>query len=95
MTFAHPYLLLLLLLLPVLAWLRGRRGQRPAFLYSSVQLVRGITGVTRSRAGVILVRLRWLVLALFIVGLIVNLASGQVSIRFGARGLRLAGFMAI
>ena len=69
MTFAHPYLLLLLLLLPVLAWLRGRRRQRPAFLYSSVQLVRGITGITRSHAGVILVRLRWLVLALFLVGL--------------------------
>jgi Ca-activated chloride channel family protein len=68
-TFAHPYLLLLLLLLPVLAWLRGKRGQRPAFLYSSVQLVRGITGITRSHAGVILVRLRWLVLALFLVGL--------------------------
>jgi hypothetical protein len=31
MTFAHPYLLLLLLLLPLLAWLNGRRGQPPAF----------------------------------------------------------------
>jgi Ca-activated chloride channel family protein len=61
--------LLLLLLLPLLAWLRGKRGQRPAFLYSSVQLVRGITGITRSHAGVILLRLRWLVLALFVVGL--------------------------
>jgi Ca-activated chloride channel homolog len=66
---AHPYLLLLLLLLPALAWLRGRRGQRPAFLYSSVQLVRGITGITRSHAGVILPRMRWLALALFVIGL--------------------------
>jgi hypothetical protein len=32
MTFAHPYFLLLLLLLPLLAWLKGRRGQPPAFL---------------------------------------------------------------
>ncbi len=51
MTFAHPYLLLLLLLLPVLAWLKGRSGRQPAFLYSSVQLVKGIIGITRSRAG--------------------------------------------
>jgi Ca-activated chloride channel family protein len=69
MTFAHPWLLLLLLALPVLAWLRGSRGRPPAFLYSSVQLVRGITGVTRSPAGLFLVRLRWLSLALFIVAL--------------------------
>ena len=40
MTFAHPYLLLLLLLLPLAAWLKGRRGQPPAFVYSSVQLLR-------------------------------------------------------
>jgi len=81
-TFAHPYLLLLLLLLPVLAWLRGKRGQRPAFLYSSVQLVRGITGITRSHAGVILVRLRWLVLALFLVGLArPQLGEGETQIR--------------
>jgi len=81
-TFAHPYLLLLLLLLPVLAWLRGKRGQRPAFLYSSVQLVRGITGITRSHAGVILLRLRWLVLALFLVGLArPQLGEGETQIR--------------
>ena len=69
MTFAHPYFLLLLLLLPVLAWLKGKIGFQPAFLYSSVQLVRGITGITRSRAGSILLKLRWLALALFILAL--------------------------
>src|SRR6266446_8679979 len=69
MTFAHPYFLLLLLLLPVLAWLKGKIGFQPAFLYSSVQLVRGITGITRSRAGSILLTLRWLALALFIIAL--------------------------
>ena len=69
MTFAHPYLLLLLLLLPPLAWLKGRRGSSPAFLYSSVKLVEGLTGVRRSRAGAFLAVLRWLVLALFIVAL--------------------------
>src|SRR5579859_2906832 len=69
MIFAHPYYLLLLLLLPVLAWLKGRRGRQPAFLYSSVQLVKGIIGITRSGAGGILLKLRWLALALFIVAL--------------------------
>jgi Ca-activated chloride channel family protein len=68
-TFAHPYLLLLLLLLPLLAWLKGRRGQPPAFLYSSVQLVRAVLNVTRSRSSALLAALRWLVLALFIVAL--------------------------
>ncbi|HXR46738.1 MAG TPA: VWA domain-containing protein [Candidatus Limnocylindrales bacterium] len=69
MTFAHPYLLLLLLLLPLAAWLKGRRGSPPAFLYSSVRLVAGLTGVRRSRVGALLAALRWLVLALFILAL--------------------------
>lgn len=69
MTFAYPYLLLLLLLLPVLAWLKGRRGSPPAFLYSSVKLVEGLTNVRRSRAGLFLAALRWLTLAIFIVAL--------------------------
>ncbi|MBU6402727.1 MAG: VWA domain-containing protein [Verrucomicrobia bacterium] len=69
MTFAHPFLLLLLLLLPPLAWMKGRHGRESAFLYSSVQLVKGITGITRSRAGSFLPKLRWLALALFVVAL--------------------------
>jgi Ca-activated chloride channel family protein len=69
MSFAHPYVLLLLLLLPLMAWLKGRHGRQPAFLYSSVQLVKGIVGITRSRAGSILMKLRWLALACFIVAL--------------------------
>lgn len=69
MRFAAPWFLLLLLALPLLAWLKGRRGGQPAFLYSSVGLVKGISGVTRSHAHAILARLRWLALALLIVGL--------------------------
>src|SRR2546422_2582692 len=69
MSFAQPQFLLLLLLLPALAWLKGKVGFQPAFLYSSVQLVRGIMGITRSRAGSILLKLRWLALALFILAL--------------------------
>ncbi len=69
MTFAHPYFLLLLLLLPVLAWLKGKYGQQAAFLYSSVQLVRNVSHVHRTSAGRILLALRWLALGLLIVGL--------------------------
>ncbi|HEY3914635.1 MAG TPA: VWA domain-containing protein [Verrucomicrobiae bacterium] len=70
MTIAHPYVLLLWLLLPVLAWLKGRTGQRnAAFVYSSVDLVRPVTGLKRSRPGAILANLRWLALALFIFAL--------------------------
>jgi Ca-activated chloride channel family protein len=69
MAFAHPWLLLLLLLLPLAAWLKGRRGSSPAFVYSSVKLVAGLTGAKRSRAGAILAALRWLALAAFIVAI--------------------------
>lgn len=69
MTFGKPYILLLLLLLPLLAWLKGRRGSPAAFLYSSVQLMRGLEGLNRSRAGKFLLVFRWLALALFIVAL--------------------------
>lgn len=69
MTFAQPYFLLLLLLLPLLAWLKGRRGQPPAFVYSSVQLARAVLNVSRSRSGAFLASLRWAALALLIVGL--------------------------
>jgi Ca-activated chloride channel homolog len=69
MSFAQPWFLLLLSLLPLLAWLKGRHGRESAFLYSSVQLVKGITSLSRSRAGRFLPKLRWLALALFIVAL--------------------------
>src|SRR5215469_971494 len=69
MAFAHPYFLLLLALLPFLAWLKGKRGTPPAFLYSSLNLVEGLTGVRRSSAGQILAAMRWLALAAFIVAL--------------------------
>ena len=69
MTFGHPYALLLLLLLPLVAWLKGKRGEPPAFVYSSVQLVRGILNLSRTRAGGFLSALRWLALALLIFAL--------------------------
>src|SRR6202012_6041517 len=67
--FGRPWFLLLLLLLPLLAWLKGRRGVPPAFVYSSVQLVRGMQNITRSRSGGFLGALRWLVLGILIIAL--------------------------
>jgi Ca-activated chloride channel family protein len=69
MTLGHPWYLLLLLLLPLAAWLKGKRGRPPAFVYSSVQLVRGILNVTRAKSGGFLAALRWLTLALCIFAL--------------------------
>lgn len=69
MTFAHPILLLLLLLLPAAAWLKGRKGVAPAFVYSSVHLLKGLTGARRSHAGQFLAALHWVGLALLIVAL--------------------------
>jgi Ca-activated chloride channel family protein len=69
MTFAHPWFLLLLLGLPVLAWWKGRRGQQAAFLYSSVHLVKKVADLHQSNVGRLLTLMRWLSLALFIVAL--------------------------
>ncbi|MCU0771735.1 MAG: VWA domain-containing protein [Verrucomicrobia bacterium] len=69
MSFAHPYLLLLLLILPWVAWLKGRQGRAPAFVYSSVRILEGLTGARRSRAGQFLAALRWLGLAVLITAL--------------------------
>jgi Ca-activated chloride channel family protein len=68
--FAHPWFLLLLLALPVLAWLKGRRSQQPAaFLYSSTQLVRSVANLRPAGAGRFLAAMRWLALGCFIVAL--------------------------
>lgn len=67
--FAHPALLWLLLLLPALAFLRGRRGPVAAVEYSNAEAVRQVARETRSRAGNWLTLLRLLAAAFFIVAL--------------------------
>jgi len=86
MRFAHPWFLLLLGLLPLGAWLKGRRGQQAAFLYSSVRLVHGILGITRSSAGAVLPQMRWLALALFIVAL-ARPQAGEGELKHKASGI--------
>src|SRR5690606_29777990 len=81
MTFAHPWVLLLLALLPALAWLRRRLAADTAFLYSSAQIVKGVASLRRSYAAVILRRMRWLAFALLIVALArPRLSEGEVNV---------------
>jgi Ca-activated chloride channel family protein len=68
-TLAHPYLLILLALLPVVAWWKRKRGQQAAFLYSSTQIVKGVAEIGRWSPSRILGLLRWAALVLFIIGL--------------------------
>jgi Ca-activated chloride channel homolog len=68
-TFAYPWLLLLLLLLPLLAWLKGRFDRKPAFLYSSIGLVRSVVRQSKSKSGAIMKSLRWIALACFVIAL--------------------------
>ena len=67
--FETPWLLGLLLLLPVWAWLRGRRGPIAAVTYSSELLLRDAGRVTRFKPGRWLLALRYLALGLSIVAI--------------------------
>jgi Ca-activated chloride channel homolog len=54
LTFARPWLLLLLLAVPLLAYLRGKRGAAAALLFSSVATLAALGKRSTSRAGQIL-----------------------------------------
>jgi len=68
-SFAHPWLLLLLLALPVLALLRGKIGGTPGILFSSTKLVMAVGKRRRSRAGAVLASLLYGAMACLIVAL--------------------------
>ncbi|MEI8235413.1 MAG: VWA domain-containing protein [Verrucomicrobiota bacterium] len=67
--FAQPWWLLLLLLIPVLAFLKGRRGGAPTIVFSSTEPLRSLGARVQSRAGQFLTGLLFLALALLIVAL--------------------------
>jgi Ca-activated chloride channel family protein len=67
--FAEPELLWLLLLLPILAWLRSRKGTAPALLFPSISAVKAIAGSRKVSPGKLLAWLRLAALALLITGL--------------------------
>ncbi len=88
-SFAAPWWLLGLLAIPLLAWLRGQAGRESAFVYSSLTLVKGITELSRSRAGSFLLNLRWFALALLFIGMArPQIAGGQAPLR--ASGIDIA-----
>jgi Ca-activated chloride channel homolog len=67
--FAHPWFLLGLLIVPVLAWMRGAWGGTPAVEFSSTELLRTLGRVAESKAGYFMTGLFYLGLAALIVGL--------------------------
>src|SRR5881227_2384661 len=69
LTFARPWLLLLLLAIALLAWLRGKRGPAAALTYSSTATLRAIGKQSAARAGKILRTLLLASLAIFVVAL--------------------------
>ncbi len=69
LTFANPWLLLLLLALPLLAYLRGQRGAAAALIFSSTTVLRGLGKNSAARAGRFLRALIFLSLAIFTVAL--------------------------
>ena len=69
LTFQYPWVLLLLLALPVLAYLRGQRGPAAALIFSSTTVLRGLGKTSKSRVGKLLRALLFLSLAMFIVAL--------------------------
>ena len=68
-SFVHPWLLLALLALPLLALLRGKIGGTPGILFSSAKLVMAVGKRRRSRAGAVLASLIYGAMACLIVAL--------------------------
>jgi Ca-activated chloride channel family protein len=69
LTFVHPWLLLLLFLIPLLAYLKGKRGAAAALLFSSTAPLMEIGRKNASRAGKFLRALILLSLAILIIAL--------------------------
>jgi Ca-activated chloride channel family protein len=69
LTFARPWLLLLLLAIPLLAYLRGKSGATAALIFSSTTALRTIGKQSASRAGKILQTLLLATLAIFAIAL--------------------------
>lgn len=89
MRFESPWWLLGLLLLPLIAWIRRRWAREATFVYSSVGLVKGITSLSRSRAGTVLRGMRWISMALVFVAL-ARPQSGEGKAPVKASGIDIA-----
>ncbi len=69
LSFAQPNFLWLLLLIPLVSWLKGKFGGTPGVLFSTTKTIGKIGGRRRSRAGDFLTGLLYLALACLILGL--------------------------
>src|SRR5437588_10088765 len=69
LTFARPWLLLLLLAIPLLAYLRGKRGPAAALTFSSTSALRAIGKQSAARAGKILRAMIFATLAIFVIAI--------------------------
>ena len=67
--FDHPEILWLLLLIPPLAFLKGRKGRATAVRYSTTQTAKALAGARKSKAGKFLATLRMLALGLLVIAL--------------------------
>ena len=85
-SFAHPWLLLLLLAIPILAWLKGKFGGTAAVTFSTTSMLAEIGSRQRNRAGAFLAGLSYLALALFIIAL-PRPQLGRVTTRVQATGV--------
>ena len=84
--FAHPWVLFLLLVIPLLAWLKGKFGGTAGVTFSNTSMLAKIGNRRRSRAGAFLAALTYLALALFIVAL-ARPQLGRVTTRVQATGV--------
>ena len=69
LTFARPWLLLLLVAVPLLAYLRGKRGPAAALTFSSTSALQTIGKQSAARVGKILRAMILATLAIFIIGI--------------------------
>jgi Ca-activated chloride channel family protein len=69
LTFARPWLLLLLFAVPLIAYLRGQHGPAAALIFSSTAVLRAIGKASAARAGKFLRALLFATLAIFIIAL--------------------------
>lgn len=86
MRFVYPELLWLLLLLPLLAFIRGRRGQAPALIFSTTSIAATLAQGRRTSPGRILTAIRLLAIGLLIVAL-ARPQQGNTTTEINASGI--------
>jgi Ca-activated chloride channel homolog len=86
MRFVYPELLWLLLLLPLLAFIRGRRGQAPALIFSTTSIAATLAHGRRTSPGHILTAIRLLAIGLLIVAL-ARPQQGNTTTEINASGI--------